>query len=189
MITRKCSQYGISLSAKTTVGPPGPSVITLARLSQSFLAASAAIILAHGIAENLKSKLFPGITLLLLMTHTIFPGLIRERDLDLIEIARYLNLEMSIMLSTPKEKRRLEFQTMADLLEKSETFVMAAVHGTIVSDNVKEVVLRRGGLLCDSGPSVEVQSMSAIASRLYSLRESTHIDAARRINITVSPNL
>ncbi|CAH2088648.1 unnamed protein product [Euphydryas editha] len=41
IISRKCSQYGISTSDKQRAGPLGPSVITLARLSQAFAPATA----------------------------------------------------------------------------------------------------------------------------------------------------
>lgn len=62
MITRKCNQYGISTSSRSGTGPLGPSVITLARLYQSFLPATVTAILGHKIVGNLKSKLFVGVT-------------------------------------------------------------------------------------------------------------------------------
>lgn len=182
VIARKCSQYGISTTAKTSKTPLGPSVITLARLSQAFAPATAAVIMGHNLAGNLKTKLFPGVTLPLIMTHTIFPAILRDTDAELIEIAKYLNLEMSIMLSTPKDKRRMMSASLSDLFEQSDSFVMAAVNGSVTGQAVKTKALIKANLITEDGAlSQTVQVMSMMCARLHSMMNDTYTGATKRM--------
>lgn len=178
IIARKCSQYGISTVAKSSKTPLGPSVITLARLSQAFAPATAAVIMGHDVMGNLKTKLFPGVVLPLIMTHTIFPAILRETDTELIEIAKFLNLEMSIMLSAPKEKRRMMSATLSDLFEQSDSFVMAAVNGSVTGPSVKAKALIKANLIMTDGTlSKIVQAMAAMCGRLHSMMNDTYSGA------------
>lgn len=182
IIARKCSQYGISTTAKASKTPLGPSVITLARLSQAFAPATAAVIMGHSLAGNLKTKLFPGVTLPLIMTHTIFPAILRDTDTELIEIAKYLNLEMSIMLSTPKDKRRMMSASLSDLLEQSDSFVMAAVNGSVTTQVVKTKALIKANLIMEDGSMTQtVQVMVMMCGRLHSMMTNTYAEAAKRM--------
>lgn len=187
-ISRKCVQYGIAVTAQTSKTPLGPSVITLARLSQAFAPATAAVILGHSLFGNLKSKLFPGVVLPILMTHTIFPALLREEDAELIEIAKYLNLEMSIMLSAPKEKRRMTMMTLSDLLEQSDSFVMAAVNGSISASTVKAKALIKSNIIEENGAKTPiVATMVSMCGMLHSLIGESYSSAAKRMSALTTP--
>lgn len=135
IIQRKCSSYSIPITAQANKKALGPSDITLARLAQAFAPITAALIIGHRIQGKLTSKLFGLSNLPVLMSHSIFPGLLRSSDLDLINVAKVLNVEMTLLLCTPKERRRMESQSMEELLEKSSQFVMAAVNGSLIIDN------------------------------------------------------
>ncbi|CAH2088735.1 unnamed protein product [Euphydryas editha] len=182
VISRKCSQYGISTSERQKAGPLGPSVITLARLSQAFAPATASVILGHSRVGNLKSKLFAGVTLPVLMTQTIFPVLLREEDTELIEISKYLNLEIAIMLSTPKEKRRMMSMALSDLLEQSESYVMDAVNGSVTGPSIKRKALIKGNILTeDDAPTQTVRVMTMICGRLHNMANDTYFSAVRKM--------
>lgn len=182
VISRKCSQYGISTTAKTSTTPLGPSVITLARLSQAFAPATATLIIGHSIPGNLKTRLFPGIVPPLIMTHTIFPALLRDTDTELIEIAKYLNLEMSIMLSTPKDKRRMMAMDLSELLEQSESFVMAAVNGSMMAPSIKRKTLIKAGILYEDGQLASTATiMVNTCGRLSAMHNDSYSAAIKKI--------
>lgn len=58
-----------------------------------------------------------------------------------------LNLEMTVMLQTPKEKRKMEGRDIGDLEELSTKYVMAAMNGSICPHDVKVKVLKKAGIL------------------------------------------
>lgn len=81
--------------------------------------------------------MFCGITLPLLMQHTIFSSLIPSDAIkgDLRQVAILLNIEMSHLLTSPKEKRTIDMQALSALIETSSVlFVDAALNGTHITN-------------------------------------------------------
>lgn len=93
------------------------------------------------------------------------------------------------MLSTPKEKRKMSSQTLSDLLEQSESFVMAAVNGSISSLSVKKKALMKAGLINPDGAhTTTVVAMIAICSRLCGMGDEPYSSAIRRVMPSADPN-
>lgn len=149
-IRRKCSAYGISTTGKIPATNLSASSITLSRLAQAFCPVTASIIIKSNLETDFRSRLYYGVILPLLMTHTIFSGVIRSADIDLIRIAKILNVEMSIMFASPKDKRKMENTVLSDLISQSENYVNAAVHSTIIDDAIKFKILTSAGILEDN---------------------------------------
>ncbi|KAG7313517.1 hypothetical protein JYU34_000658 [Plutella xylostella] len=84
------------------------------------------------------------------MQHTIFPSLIPMTGAfvePLREVAIILNLEMSILLTKPKDKRKMMSKTLAELMEDSKKHVDAAINGSYSPTEARLRVLVKGKIL------------------------------------------
>lgn len=122
-------------------------------MAQAFSVCTSAVIIAKRVPGKLTSKLYGPLSNLI-MQHTVFPGLIPNNTNyteDLRDIAVVLNMEMSILLASPKDKRKIATKTVDELMETSEQFVDAAINGNTVTDSVKIKILVKAGVLKVSG--------------------------------------
>ncbi|CAB3241816.1 unnamed protein product [Arctia plantaginis] len=129
ILKRKVMSYGITIDPSKNRGALGTKELTLSRIAQAFAPCTAAVIIGHNLKGKLVSKLLGGLQII--MQHTIFSSLITTGATyleELREIAQILNMEMSIMLATPKEKRKLFMKPVSDLLEESSQYVDAAMN-------------------------------------------------------------
>lgn len=146
---RKATAYGISLEPTKNKTILGTKDLTLARLAQAFSVCTAAVIISKKVPGKLTLKLFGPLTAII-MQHTVFPGLIPSGTTytdDLRDIAVILNMEMSILLASPKDKRKIATKTVDELMETSEQFVDAAINGNTVTDMIKIKILVKAGVL------------------------------------------
>lgn len=153
VLRRKATAYGISLEPTKNKTSLGTRDLTLARLAQAFSVCTSAVIIAKKVPGKLVSKLYGPLTNMI-MQHTVFPGLIPSNTSytdDLRDIAVVLNMEMSILLASPKDKRKIATKTVDELMETSEQFVDAAINGNTVTDSVKIKILVKAGVLKVSG--------------------------------------
>lgn len=199
LIRRKTAAYGIIMDRKQGETILGTSSLTLARISQAFPIATAALILKNNIPGKLKTKALVGVTALpTLMQHTIFPGLIPTDDEVVTEplkdIALVLNIETSILLATPKERRKLEQKDVDELQEQAEQFVSAAMDGSLVSDEMKKIILKKAQVLNAEGGLTDIVTACAAAARAFlSLGSKTFSKAIKQrvqeLEKAAAPNL
>ncbi|CAB3261985.1 unnamed protein product [Arctia plantaginis] len=145
ILKRKVMSYGITIDPSKNRGALGTKELTLSRIAQAFAPCTAAVIIGHNLKGKLVSKLLGGLQII--MQYTIFSRLISTGATypeELREIAQILNMEMSIMLATPKEKRKLFMKPVSDLLEESSQYVDAAM-------NPQSLTKRRLGSLLKQG--------------------------------------
>lgn len=149
VLKRKAAAYGIIMEPGQNKNILGSKELTLARLAQAFSIQTATIIIKDQVVGKLRSKLFSS-DLPLLMQHTNFSGVIPSTGAyqdDLRSIALYLNLEMSLTLSSPKEKRKAAVRTMDELLEQSTQYVDAAIAGNMIDDSIRTRILVKASIL------------------------------------------
>lgn len=185
LIRRKAAAYGIVMERKQNQTILGTSSLTLARISQAFPVATASLIVSNEIPGKLKTKALAGIVSLpMLMQHTIFPSLIPDEDDEYCEqlktIALVLNLETSILLATPKEKRKLEDRDVDDLAQQAEQFVNAAMTGCLLTTADKIKILTKGGILNSSGElELAVKVCYTTASRFLAMGRKSYSKAVK----------
>lgn len=179
-ISRKCSGLAIS-TTREDARRMTSTTVTLARLSQAFPQVTATIIIGHGLEGKLQPKWLIGERLPLLMQHSIFSALIpcdTAYTAELQLIAKALNLEMTVMLQTPKEKRKMEGRDMAELEELSEKYVMAAVNGSVCTDAIKKRIMLRGEIIDALGElTLRCVVLHAACQRFLSMKERTYREA------------
>lgn len=181
IITRKMSALGISV-AKTDKKLTTTSV-TLARISQTFPQVTGTLINEKRIEGKLQPKWLLGSKLPLLMQHSIFSASIPKNiHATEEEIAVALNLEMTVMLQVPKEKRMMEARDIGELEELSKKYVNAAINGTICTEAVQTKVLRTGGVINAAG-HLEAESVIIVAAcrRFLSKKEMSYKDAVKQM--------
>ncbi|CAG4957168.1 unnamed protein product [Parnassius apollo] len=88
---------------------------------------------------------------------------------------------MSILLSTPKEKRRMEKTSLSDLYERSESYVAAAVNGSLVPNGVRATILKKAGIIEDKDYSVTVKAMIAQGMAARMLGNLSYSEVVRRL--------
>lgn len=181
VVRRKCNAYGIQIERRQNASILGTSHLTLARIAQAFAPATVSIIISHGIQGKLTSKLFTS-PLPLVMQHTIFAGLIPQGQIyseNLRYIACILNAEMSILLATPKDKRKMLHRSFEDLMEEAQMFVDAAINGSALSDAIKIKALVKAGILTlvtqnDGTTTVEASTvLQAMAGQIPAIRSAS----------------
>lgn len=84
------------------------------------------------------------------MQHTVFSGVIpsvSEFSEDLREIALLLNVEMTLTLASPKDKRKMATRPLEDLLKSSTQYVDAAINGNLIADDIRSRMLVKADVL------------------------------------------
>lgn len=181
VVSRKCAGIGIS-TAKPVAGTKlSPTTVTLARLSQAFPQVTATIILGKEVQGKLNPCWLLGSTLHLLMQHSIYAAVIPldqpyTPQLQLIAIA--LNLEMTVMLHVPKEKRKMENRDLSDLEESSSKYVLAAMNGTTCTTAIQIRIMTKAGIIDASGVlSQAVILIHAACNNFLSMRDKSYKEA------------
>ncbi|CAB3256944.1 unnamed protein product [Arctia plantaginis] len=177
VLSRKARAYGISMDPNKNKTVLSTKDLTLSRLAQAFAVCAATIILDKGVQGKLKSKLLGPLPII--MQHTIFASLIPTTSNfseSLREVAQILNMEMSIMLSLPKEKRKMMTKSIEDLLEVSNQYVDAAMNGSTMSDAVKmRILLKAGVIVVDNKVMKLSQETQVVVARLAGVRAKSRL--------------
>lgn len=187
VLKRKAAAYGIIMEPGQNKNILGSKELTLARLAQAFSIQTATVIIKDQVAGKLRSKLF-SVELPLLMQHTIFSGVIPSTGTyqdDLRSIALYLNLEMSLTLSSPKDKRKAAVRTIEELLEQSTQYVDAAITGNMIDDSIRTRILVKAGILESQGATLvlseRVKIMAAEVNMIKRFERQTYQSAVTAI--------
>lgn len=161
IIRRKCATYCIPIES-ATMGSMPVSQITLSRLSLAYANVTAEIIINRKIPGKLSSRLFQKVTVPLLMQHTVFPCLISTTvyTAELRYIAVILNVEMSYLFASTREKMAMCCQPLSDLMEKSAKFVDAALSNNHITDTCKIQILQKAEVIANNNLSVAVSAMA-----------------------------
>lgn len=180
IVSRKLATLGIALTAEKRLTAAS---VTLARLSQTFPQVTAAIILGQGIDGKLQPKWLLDSILPRIMQHSVFSGLIPKDSKafgDLKVMALALNLEMTVMLQVPKEKRRMESKDISELSEMSEKYVMAAINGTICTGVVQTKILKAAGII-DANGDLEhsIVLLASACTKFLNMKDKTYRDAVK----------
>lgn len=168
IIRRKCATYCIPIES-ATMGSMPVSQITLSRLSLAYAIVTAEIIINRKIPGKLSSRLFQKVTVPLLMQHTVFPCLISTTvyTAELRSIAVILNVDMSYLFASTREKMAMCCQPLSDLMEKSAKFVDAALSNNHIIDTCKIQIsysmiqiLQKAEVIANNNLSVAVSAMA-----------------------------
>lgn len=181
IVTRKLSALGIATAGaekRLTA-----SSVTLARLSQTFPHVTATIIVGKNFEGKLQPKWLLGSVLPLIMQHSVFSGLIPKGCAafeELKTIALALNLEMTVMLQVPKEKRKMENRDISELTDMSEKYVMAAINGSLCPDAVQTRIMKHSAILDARGNLGETAiAIHAACAKFLNMKERSYKDAVK----------
>ena len=184
IIRRKETAYAIVSGhlARTSIDN---SSLTLARLSRASPLATASLIIKNNISGKLKTKALAEVsTLPIIMQHSVFPSLIPtdQEDLreDLKTVAIVLKMETSILLTSPKEKRKLEKRDVKDLAAQAEQFVSEAMTGSLIDDKTKFEILRIAMILDGNDRLSPLAQACVMSARAFlQLGSKSYLDAVR----------
>ncbi|CAB3232812.1 unnamed protein product [Arctia plantaginis] len=96
-------------------------------------------------------------------------------------------MEMSIMLSHPKEKRKMMTKSIEELLEASNQYVDAAMNGSTISDSIKMRVLVKAGIVSTEGKSVTLsKEAQAIVAKLSGIRLKYRLTYSMAVEQTIN---
>ncbi|CAB3230131.1 unnamed protein product [Arctia plantaginis] len=102
------------------------------------------------------------------MQHTIFPSLIpgeSESDIreELRTVALVLNIETSILLASPKEKRKMKAKDVEELVSLAEQLVDAAMNSTLIDDGTKMTILKKA-MIIESNKELPQVAITCVSS-------------------------